>query len=107
MRPGALTRTGPLHRKVFAMAFVALKQMKVAKEDGTIEQRQPGDLVPEASKWINPRVWIEGKWLKEIPDAEVSKYGAPAAAEVVEEKAAVAEVVETEVKPKAKAKKKG
>jgi len=29
----------------------------------------PGDAVPEAVRWRNPRIWT--RWIKEVPDSEV------------------------------------
>lgn len=44
------------------MAYVALKRWK---------GREPGEAVPEAAGWKNPKPWVDFGWVKEVPDAEI------------------------------------
>lgn len=45
--------------------WVAIR--KIAGKEG--REYLPGDAVPEATTWRNPRIWT--RWIKDVPDAEV------------------------------------
>lgn len=82
------------------MAYVALKR---SPGPGGV-MREPGDHMPEAQHWRNAHLWLEHKWIKEVPDAEIKKgrwteyakyctsLGLPKAEAVVQPKVEVAAV---------------
>ncbi len=43
--------------------YIALRNIKVQTANG-VEIRKPGEAVPEAEKWPNPRLWIERGYIE-------------------------------------------
>lgn len=56
------------------MGYVLLRSMKVQKEDGTVELRQPGAEVPEAEKWANPDVWVRRGYIRPTDSLAAKPY---------------------------------
>lgn len=56
------------------MSYVLMRSMKVQKDDGTVELRQPGDPCPEAAKWPNPGVWVRRGYIKPIEAVNIPGY---------------------------------
>ncbi len=68
------------------MSYVAARSMKVQKNDGSYEIRQPGDPVPEAESWANPDAWVKRGFIRFVGNGsgmsgiDRSKYRPPRAA---------------------------
>ena len=43
--------------------YVALKSFKVKQADGSYRMTKPGEPVPEAVEWRNPKAYIERRWI--------------------------------------------
>lgn len=54
--------------------YKALKQLKVQTEDGKIEIRNPGDIVPEADDWPNLQPWISKGFIAPMDQETSSKH---------------------------------
>lgn len=49
--------------------WIAIRQFDGALVAGQRKKYMPGDAVPEASGWQNPKAWRQ--WITQVPDAEV------------------------------------
>lgn len=48
------------------MSYIACRSIRVHMPDGSVQTRAPGDPVPEAAGWANPRAWCNRGWIRYV-----------------------------------------